>query len=146
MGKRNKTSRAESAPIKYEDTGVSETIAGIKGNIYRYVERGAKHEVVLGHDEDLKNAAWGFVEIAKAMSAVMPTDSENMMRQNAPIKNIALLRLAGRMRLQLINREPIPASVFRLPASPRKIGWANLDRGGVLLGKGVSVSVDIEGA
>src|SRR3546814_16320986 len=89
MGKRNKTSRAESAPIKYEDTGVSETIAGIKGNIYRYVERGAKHEVVLGHDEDLKNAALGFVEIAKAMSAGMPTGSENMRRQNAHKKNNA---------------------------------------------------------
>src|SRR3546814_5776218 len=96
------TSRAESAPIKYEDTGVSETIAGIKGNIYRYVERGAKHEVVLGHDEDLKNAALGFVEIAKAMSAVMPTDSENMMRQNAPIKNMALLRLDGRDRKSVV--------------------------------------------
>src|SRR3546814_19213889 len=57
MGKRNKTSRSESAPIKYEDTGVSETIAGIKGNINSYVERGAKPEVVLGHDEDVKNAA-----------------------------------------------------------------------------------------
>src|SRR3546814_13596904 len=59
MGKRNKTSRAESAPIKYEDTGVSETIAGLKGNIYRYVERGAKHEVVLGHDEDRKRVGGG---------------------------------------------------------------------------------------
>src|SRR3546814_14899519 len=67
MGKRNKTSRAESAPITYEDTGVSETIAGIKGNIYRYVERGAKQEVVLGQEEDVKNAALGFVEIAKAI-------------------------------------------------------------------------------
>src|SRR3546814_2725783 len=87
---------------------------------------------VCSSDLDLKNAALGFVEIAKAMSAVMPTDSENMMRQNAPIKNMALLRLDGRMRLQSINREPIPASVFTLPAKPQKFGgenFGNLMRG-----------------
>lgn len=122
MGKGAKGSPDKSPAITYEDTGKTETIAGIQGKVYRFVERGKQHEIVLADDKDLHAAALGVVEIAKAMSAMMPADSKNMMRQNAPIKSMAMLRLDNNMRLQSIDRKKIQNSVFKLPAKPQQLG------------------------
>jgi len=122
MGKGAKNRQTKPAPIKYEDTGRTETIAGITGKVYSFVERGKQHEVVLGRDKDLQDAALGVVEIAKAMSAAMPSESRNMMEQNSPIKSMAMLRLDHYMQLQSINKKRIQASVFKLPAKPQQLG------------------------
>ena len=122
MGMGKKGGNTTQPPIKYEDTGKTETIAGIQGKVYRFVERGKEHEIVLADDKDLHAAALGVVEIAKAMSAMMPADSKNMMRQNAPIKSMAMLRLDNNVRLQSIDRKKIQNSVFKLPGKPQQSG------------------------
>ncbi len=122
MGKGAKSRHTEHAQPKYEDTGRTETIAGIKGKVYRFAEYGKQHEIVLGQDKDLQAAALGVVEIGKSMSAAMPADSQNMMQQNAPVKNMAMLRLDDRVRLQSINHDRIQASTFVLPAEPQQLG------------------------
>jgi len=122
MGKGAKGSKAKRTDITYEDTGRTETIAGIQGKVYRFVERGKEHEIVLADDKDLHAAALGVVEIAKAMSVMMPADSKNMMRQNAPIKSMAMLRLDNNLSLQSIDRKKIQNSVFKLPAKPQQLG------------------------
>ena len=122
MGKGAKGNKAKRTDITYEDTGRTETIAGIQGKVYRFVERGKKHEIVLADDKDLHAAALGVVEIAKAMSAMMPADSKNMMRQNAPIKSMAMLRLDNNMHLQSIDRKKIQNSLFKLPGKPQQLG------------------------
>jgi len=122
MGKGAKGRQTERAPIKYKDTGRTETIAGITGKVYSFVERGKQHEVVLGRDKDLQDAVLGVVEIAKARSAAMPSESRNMMEQNSPIKGMAMLRLDHYMQLQSINKKRIQASVFKLPAKPQQLG------------------------
>jgi len=124
MGKKPKERAAKDkgVSIKYVDTGRTETIAGITGKVYRFTERGKKHEVVLSKDKDLQAAVLGVVEVAKAMSVTMPTDSKNMMGQSGLIKSMALLRLDHVMKLQSLKRDRIPKSVFKLPSEPQQMG------------------------
>ncbi len=122
MGKANKSSHKTPAPIKYKDTGKTETIAGIKGKVYRFVERGKRHEIVLGKDKGLQSAVLGLIEISKAATSMMPEDNMKRMQQDAAIKNLAMLRLDNRVRLQSINTQSIPASTFKLPAEPQQMG------------------------
>ena len=109
-------------PIKYEDTGRTETIAGIVGEVYRFVERGKEHEVVLGEDKDLESAVLGSLEIAKAMSAMTPPNPMDRIQEESSLKGLALLRLDNDLRLQSVNRASIQDSAFTLPAKPQQFG------------------------
>lgn len=122
MGKGARKSHSEHPSIKYEDTGRTETIAGIKGKVYHFTERGKQHEIVLGKDKELEAAVLGVVDIAKALSVVMPADANNLMQQNTPVKGMAMLRLDNRVRLQSIKRGSIPDAAFSLPAEPQQFG------------------------
>jgi len=59
MGRGKKSNHTAHTPIKYEDTGRTETIAGITGKVYRFVERGKRHEVVLGKNKDFTGCCIG---------------------------------------------------------------------------------------
>ncbi|VAX14655.1 hypothetical protein MNBD_GAMMA24-2624 [hydrothermal vent metagenome] len=122
LGKVNKGQHKMQAPIKYKDTGKTETIAGITGKVYRFEENGKSHEVVLGQNKDLQDAVLGVVEISKAATGMMSFDSMNRIQKNASIKSLALLRLDDRVRLKSMNTRPIPASAFKLPAKPQQMG------------------------
>jgi len=122
MGVGKKGGNKAQAPIKYEDTGRTETIAGIRGKVYRFVENGKRHEVVLGKNKDLQDAALGVVEITKAATGMMPFGSSNRIQQDASIKSMALLRLDDRIRLQSINTSAVPATTFTLPSKPQQMG------------------------
>lgn len=122
MGKARTDKHRKQAPIKYEDTGKTETIAGIKGKVYRFVERGKQHEVVLGQDKDLQAAVLGVVEISKSSLGMMAEDPTSRFQQDAAIKSMALLRLDDVVRLQSINKNTLPNSVFKLPSKPQQFG------------------------
>lgn len=109
-------------PIKYEDTGRTETIAGIRGKVYRFVENGKQHEVVMGKNKKLQDAVLGVVEITKAATGMMPSDPSNRIQQDASIKSMALLRMDDRVRLQSINTRAVPAATFKLPSKPQQMG------------------------
>jgi len=119
MGRGKKSSHTAHTPIKYEDTGRTETIAGIQGKVYRFVERGKRHEIVLGKDRDLQDAALGVVEISKSSMGMMPID---WIQEDASIKSMSLLRVDDRIRLQSMNTDAISDSVFELPAPPQQMG------------------------
>lgn len=121
MGKKGR-SKGQS-PIKFKDTGRTETIAGLRGKVYRFVEKGKSHEVVLGKNRDLQDAALGVVEITKAMTGMMLLfDSTNRIQQDASVKSMALLRLDDRVRLQSMNTRAVPAATFKLPSKPQQMG------------------------
>lgn len=122
MGMAKKKSHEAQAPIKFEDTGKTETIAGIRGKVYRFVDNGKRHEVVLGQNRDLQDAALGMVEITKAATGMMPFGPSSRIQQDASIKSMALLRLDDRVRLQSINTRTVPAATFKLPSKPQEMG------------------------
>jgi hypothetical protein len=124
MGKGGKDRHSKHAPIKYEDTGRTETIAGIKGKVYRFVEEGKQHEVVLGENKDLHAAVMGVMEITKAATGtgMMPEDASSQIQQDSSIKSMAMLRMDDLMRLQSVNTDHIQDSVFVLPAKPQQLG------------------------
>jgi len=122
MGMAKKKSHEAQAPIKFEDTGKTETIAGIRGKVYRFVDDGKRHEVVLGQNKDLQDAVLGMVEITKAATGMMPFGPSSRIQQDASIKSMALLRLDDRVRLQSINTHAVPAATFKLPSKPQQMG------------------------
>jgi len=121
MGRGKKSRHTAHTPIKYEDTGRTETIAGIRGKVYRFVDdNGKRHEIVLGKDRDLQDAVLGVVEISKSSMGMMPVD---WVQQDASsIKSMSLLRMDDRIRLQSMNTDAISDSLFELPAPPQQMG------------------------
>ncbi len=134
MGKGVKNRQTERVPIKYEDTGKTEVIAGIKGKVYHFVERGKQHEIVFGDDENLQAATLGVIAMTKAVlgTGMMPDNAFSQIQQDSSIKNMALLRLDEVMRLQSMNSNPIQNTVFVLPEKPQDFGGAGI--GGLLKG------------
>jgi len=127
MGKGGKGRHKAHDPIKYKDTGRTETVAGIKGKVYRFIEHGKKHELVLGQDKDLQAAMLGVVEIAKSSNGMMPDDFRSQIQQDAFEKSMAMLRLDNIMLLQSLNKKHIQDSVFDLPSKPQQFGGAGLE-------------------
>ena len=66
-GGSRRNANSPSTPIKYVDTGRTETIAGIRGKVYSFVERGKHHEVVLGRNKDLQDAVLGIPAIVSEL-------------------------------------------------------------------------------
>jgi len=123
-GGTRRNANSPSTPIKYVDTGRTETIAGIRGKVYRFTDQGKQHEIVLAKNKDLQDAVLGLIEITKAMTGtgMVKSDSTSRVQQDLSIKNMALLRLDDRVRLQSMNTNAISASVFELPAKPQQMG------------------------
>ncbi len=122
LGRGQKNRRNAQAPIRFKDTGRIETIAGIRGKVYRFIEKGKAHEVVLGRNNDLQDAVLGVIEITKAVTGMMPFNPADRIQQDASIKSMALLRLDDRVRLQSMNTRSVPASTFNLPSKPQQMG------------------------
>jgi hypothetical protein len=122
MGKGKKDTHTKPSPIKFKDTGKTETIAGIAGKVYSFKERGKQHEIVLGKSQDLQKAVLGLIEISKVAASMISEDGMNQTQQDAAVKNMAMLRLDNYARLQSLKTTSIPASVFTLPAKPQEMG------------------------
>lgn len=121
MGKGKKPSPAPQTSIKFVDTGKTETIAGIRGKVFSFVEKGRSHEVVLAKNKDLHNVVLALVEITKAATTMMPVDASSQIQQNAALKNMAMLRVDNTVRLQSMTSSPIAKRVFTLPSRPQQM-------------------------
>jgi len=122
-GKGSQVTHAKESQIKYEDTGRTETIAGIEGKVYRFVDHGKQHEIVLGRNQDLQDAVSGLMEVTKASMGMMSDeDPVHQIPKDASMKSMAMLRLDDGVRLQSMNTNAIPGSVFELPAKPQQMG------------------------
>jgi len=122
MGVAKKSSHKTLPPIKFEATGKTEIIAGLRGKVYRFKEKGKSHEVVLGDNKDLHAATSAAVAISKSMIDMMPFGSGDQVQQDASMKGMAMLRLDNNIRLQSINTRAIPAATFALPSKPQQMG------------------------
>ncbi|MFQ5344955.1 MAG: hypothetical protein ACE5DZ_03230 [Mariprofundus sp.] len=122
-GKGSKVKHVKESQIKYEDTGRTETIAGIEGKVYRFVERGRQHEVVLGKNKDLQDAVSGLMEVSKpSMGMISDENPVHQMPKDESMKSMAMLRLDDDVRLQSMNTNAISDSFFVLPAKPQQMG------------------------
>lgn len=122
MGKGTKKSHSKQTPIKYVDTGRTETIAGITGKVYSFKERGKQHEIVFAEDKDLQAAVLSLVELTNAVPGAKHENPMNQSQQDSSLKDMALLRVDDVMRLQSMNTKSISKSVFVLPAKPQQMG------------------------
>lgn len=122
MGKGKKSKHKTAKPIKYKDTGKTETIAGIKGKVYRFTERGKQHEVVLGKHKGLQDAVQGLIKITQSATGMMPDNGLKSIQQDTLLKSLALLRLDNKVRLKSISTKSIPKSTFKLPSKPQQMG------------------------
>jgi len=128
MGRGGSSHRSSADPIRYEDTGRTETIAGLTGKVYRFkdrdrMDRGKWHEAVLAKNKDLQNAVVASVQMFAVMPAGMGGSSpSNRVQEDASIKSVALLRMDHVLRLQSMRNHRISNSKFTLPAKPQQLG------------------------
>jgi hypothetical protein len=124
-----------SAPARFEYTGRTEVIAGIKGKVYRAIEDGRQpFELVLVRNRDLFNAWMGSVKLMHSMSAGMPSGQAMPgFRPNHSIAGMAPLRLGrgvGKGVLVSMKTGHIPRSVLALPAGARPQSMSQMMGGG----------------
>lgn len=105
---------------KVEATGATETVAGIKGRVYRMTwtdPDGSKHsgEAVLTDDPlavQMTSAYLGSV------TAMFGSDNSSSFQSGLPGKDRGLLRVGDSFQVTSISRTDPPASAFELPAEP----------------------------
>ncbi len=119
------------------DTGRTETIAGIQGQVHEVIvsdgwgeERVS--EVVLSSHEDAVAAYRGMMAVVRVLGEMAGQQGlDGMMQTQYGLDNRAILRADGDWRLTSVQRGSIPDSSFTLPAEPTEIpGLAGLLSGG----------------
>jgi len=104
--------------VRFEPTGRSENIAGIRGEVYRVIINGEPHEVVLGRNRSLFEAVQGSVELAKGMMG--KSAANRLMKQidrDSSRKGMAMLRFDHSMEVVSVKSGRIPDAVFALPGN-----------------------------
>lgn len=106
--------------VGIKKTGVSETVAGIKGRVYRAMITDANgktesKEMVLTDDPLV-------VEMTQAYMGSMQKMFGGDIMANLPRDDRGMLRVGNDYRLQSISNKTPPASEFELPAEPTNFG------------------------
>jgi len=106
---------SDSGDARFEDTGRSETVAGIRGKVYRFTKSGETHEVVLSEDRYVAQALQGLTAIVKAVGARSASDrAMEDMRRDSGMRHTGLLRFDHSLRLISISHGRVPDSAFAL--------------------------------
>jgi len=114
--------RNETAGMKFEDTGRSERVAGIRGEVYRYTGNGEVHEVVLTRDRNLADVFQAWIEMNKLIARRSASDRMlEQMQQNTPQRDTGFLRFDRSMVLVSMKTGKIPDSAFELPGKAMRI-------------------------
>ncbi len=102
--------------VRFEPTGRSENIAGIRGEVYRVMIDGESHEVVLGRNRNLFEAVQGSVELAKGMMGKSAANRLTKQIDRDPSKKgMTMLRFDRSMEVVSVKTGRIPDAVFALP-------------------------------
>lgn len=112
--------QAANSNAKVTKTGRTETIAGVKGDVYEILVDGKKHEAVVSNDKRVQGLQKAFTALAKKMGQAMGADTsaqiELAMREAQKYGNGGLLRSDQAMVLQSVGEKSLPASHYQLPA------------------------------
>ena len=119
-GAKNKSDNPFGGVDSIEATGASETVAGIKGRVYRMHWTDGDGSRKSGHavltDDPL------VVEMTRAYMSVMAgmvgEDTTRAFQRALPGKDHGLLRMNDQFRVDEIHRADSPESTFTLPAKP----------------------------
>lgn len=111
--------------VSLEKTGRSETVAGIRGEVYeltvREDGREQTHELVMSDDRraiEFRDALFAMSIIGRdLLSDEQREDSEGLQRQLASM-DMGILRMGTDMTVTAIDSETVAASRFELPAEP----------------------------
>lgn len=110
---------ADEGNVAIRKTGRSETIAGIKGDVYEIVVDGETSEAVLSTDRRAAPLSKAFLAMAKRMGDVLGGDTadaiEAATREAQKYGYGALLRANRQMVLQAVADSPLPVSYYQLP-------------------------------
>lgn len=115
------------ANSKVTKTGRTETIAGIKGDVYEITYENQKHEAVMSADKRAQALNKAFVAIAKRMGETLGADTAAQinlaLEQAKKYGNLGLLRSDRNFVLQSVGDKSLPASHYELPkgAAPMQI-------------------------
>jgi hypothetical protein len=113
--------------VSLEKTGRSETIAGIKGDVYdlRFVDEDGKEqneELVLSDDSralDFRDALFLMMGAAvQALDIDETTDGAKVMRNQLEALDAGILRYGGDLTLTRIDGDSVDPERFTLPAEP----------------------------
>lgn len=112
------------APPRFEYTGRTERISGIKGKVYREIENGKSTEVVLVRNKNLFDAWMGSIKLMQKTSfGFSGNRTMPRIRPDSSIAGMAPLRIGHDMELISIKTGRISQSVLALPrgAKPQSI-------------------------
>ena len=125
--------------FRLTDTGRSETVAGIRGEVYEYAERDSRtadwqigEEIVLSDDADARAAYRGLTRITELLGEMAGQQGLDGKPDDilVELKDKAVLRYGNEWRLASIDRQSIPDSNFTLPAEPMTMpGAGGFDSG-----------------
>lgn len=123
-----KTGSKPAREPKITKTGRTETIAGIKGDVYEVVdEDGKRYEVVLSTDKRVQvlNRAMAAVgkRMAQSLGAGVAEEIDRGMKQAEKLGYGGVLRAGNEFRLQSLQEKAQPAGHYALPrgAAPMKM-------------------------
>jgi hypothetical protein len=109
------------------DTGRTETIAGIQGQVHEVVmsdgwSEERVGEIVLSDHPDAREAYRGMMRIMAIMGEMAGQQGlDAMMSSTYGIGDRAILRADNEWRLASVDRSSLPDSYFRLPAEPTQM-------------------------
>ncbi|WP_439106131.1 hypothetical protein [Congregibacter sp.] len=109
-----------------ENTGRSETVAGIKGEVYQLNSKDENgnlqsEEVVLSDDPralELRDALFLMVGVAAQLTAEGTVDNTQSIKKALADINSGILRYGQEMTVTSIDGDAVDASRFELPAAP----------------------------
>jgi hypothetical protein len=133
--------------IKFESTGKSETVAGIKGEVYEVQFEDENGEVqsgdmVLSSDpraREFRDALFLMMGVATQLASPEAAEATDEMQKRLRDKNLGVLRYGEDFTVSSIDSKAVDDARFALPAEP-----LNLDGLGAMLG-GMTSQTGAEG-
>lgn len=108
---------------KVTKTGRTETIAGVKGDVWEIVADGQKHEAVISTDKRVQGLNKAFNALARRMGQALGGDSarqiELALAEAQKHGTGGLLRSDRNMVLQSVSERSLPSSHYQLPAGAK---------------------------
>ncbi|WP_421718242.1 hypothetical protein [Algiphilus sp.] len=108
-------------------TGRSETVAGIKGEVYviDFTDgdgRRQQKEAVLSRDKRAREMQQAFMRMTEVMAEATNTNTSGAAEMDAALDGRGILRMGNEMRVTEISGSAPSAARFELPAEPQSLG------------------------
>ena len=116
--------------VEFEKTGRTETIAGLKGDVYEVRTRDDKgvestEEIVLSDAKEAREFSEAMITMAETVASLLGRDETpvaDALSSRLMDMNLGLLRYGNEVAVSAISSETIAAGRFVLPAEPMNFG------------------------